>query len=90
MAGPHLEVSITPEDRDWVRGLVAANPRLRRDHQAKDWIGKPLGVHLGLDPTNKVDRFRLKNLIQKLIDNSTLRVVEHFDKEGKRRPYFAT
>jgi hypothetical protein len=56
--------------------LVTANSMLAEDAQAKDWIGHPVAAHLNLDPGNKVDRGRLKRLIQKLVGRGTLRVVE--------------
>jgi len=40
---------------------VRANSTLQEDYRAKNWIGKPLGAYLGLDPDNKADRFRLQN-----------------------------
>jgi hypothetical protein len=73
---PNLDVVIGDEDRQWIVDLVTANSMLAEDAQAKDWIGKPLGAYLDLDPDNKVDRGRLKRLIKKLVDRGTLRVVE--------------
>ena len=62
--------------RRWIVELVTANSMLAEDAQAKDWIGHPVAAHLNLDPGNKVDRGRLKRLIQKLVGRGTLRVVE--------------
>ena len=84
---PSLEVPITPDDRQWVRELVTANSFLREDQRSKDWVGKPLGTHFELDPDNKVDRFRIKKLIKRLLDEGTLKEIERIDGEGHRRKY---
>jgi hypothetical protein len=84
---PSLEVSITPDDRQWARELVTANSFLREDQRSKDWVGKPLGTHFGLDPDNKVDRFRIKKLIKRLLDEGALKEIERIDGEGHRRKY---
>jgi hypothetical protein len=73
---PSLDVEISDEDRRWIVELVTANSMLAEDAQARDWIGHPVAAHLSLDPGNKVDRGRLKRLIQKLVSRGTLRVVE--------------
>jgi len=82
---PSLEVPITDADRRWIVELVKANSMLQEDYRAKNWIGKPLGAHLGLDPDNKVDRFRLQNVVKKLIGEGALRTVEHRDEKGRKR-----
>jgi len=84
---PSLDVPITDADRRWSIDLVRANSMLQEDYRARNWIGRPLGVHLGLDPDNKVDRFRLKNIVKKLIEGGALRTVERPDEKGKKRHY---
>jgi hypothetical protein len=83
-------VPITDTLRQWVKTLVTANPMLRETSRAKNWIGKPLGVQLGLNPENKVDRARIKRIVQKLIEEGTLRIVERPDERGRpERNFFA-
>jgi hypothetical protein len=43
---------------------LRANSTLQEDYRAKNWIGKPLGAHLGLDSDNKADRFRLQTRVR--------------------------
>src|SRR5262249_19177670 len=87
---PSLEVPITPADRQWVRDLVTASSFLREDAHSKDWVGKPLGVHFGLDPDNKVDRFRIKKLLKRLLDEGTMRTIERIDGGRHKRKYMTT
>jgi AAA domain len=86
---PNLDVSITDDDRRWVVDLVTANPMLQEDYRAKNWIGRLLGPRLGLDPDNKVDRFRISGVVKKMIEGGTLKLVERPDQKGKKRWYLA-
>jgi hypothetical protein len=85
---PDLDVPITDELRQWVRALVTANPLLRQDAQAKNWVGKPLGAQLGLNPENKIDRAKIKRVVAKLVEEGTLRVVERLDEKGRQQRNF--
>jgi hypothetical protein len=85
---PDLDVPITNELRQWVRTLVTANPLLRQDAQAKNWVGKPLGAQLGLSPENKIDRAKIKRVVAKLVEEGTLRVVERLDEKGRQQRNF--
>jgi hypothetical protein len=85
---PELDVPINNDLRQWVRTLVTANPLLRQDAQAKNWVGKPLGAQLGLSPENRIDRARVKRVVAKLIEEGTLRVVERLDEKGRQQRNF--
>jgi hypothetical protein len=86
---PDLNIVVTDEDRAFVRTLVAANPNLREDHQAKDWVGRLLAVHLNLNVDDKVDKARVKRVIQRMVDEGTLKVVKRADEKGRGKGYMA-
>src|SRR5262249_41756468 len=84
---PSLEVSITPDDRQWARELVTANSFLREDQRSKDWVGKPVGTHFGLDQENKGDGFGIKKFNKRFLDEGALKEIERIDGEGHGRKY---
>jgi AAA domain len=61
---------------------------LRADIIGANWIGKPLGAQLALNPENKVDRARIKRVVAKLVEEGTLRVVERLDEKGRQQRNF--
>ena len=60
-----------------------ANTNLREHEQSKDWIGKPLAVHMNLNPSDKLDRARLKTVIRQLIAERVLQTERRGTESGR-------
>ena len=80
---PDLSIALTDDIRSFARNLVLANTNLRENEQSKDWIGKPLATHMNLDPSDKLDRTRLKTVIRQLIAERVLQTERRGTEKGR-------
>ena len=51
--------------------------------------GRFLAVHLNLNVDDKVDKARVKRVIQRMVDEGTLKVVKRADERGRGKGYMA-
>jgi hypothetical protein len=63
---------------------VRQRKQWRKHAQSEEWVGVPVANALGLDPTCKVDRKRLKATIELWLSEGTL--IEKEGRDAKRRP----
>lgn len=59
---------------------------LRENVQANDWVGYVIGPLLGLNPQDKADKARIKQLVKTWIATGALRVERLPDGKGNERP----
>jgi RecA-family ATPase len=81
---------VAATDVDWVRNLVRTNPNLGRHSLSKSWIGIELAKHLGLDPSSKAHRAKLKKILKTWFDNGVLAETEREDPETRHKRKFVT
>lgn len=67
--------------------VMQADPRPRKDIQARDWVGNIIGNILGVDVADKGQRARVNAIVKKWIENDVLAVERVFDPaKGTERP----
>jgi hypothetical protein len=80
---PDLSITLTDDIRSFARNLVLANANLMESEHGANWIGKPLAVHMNLDPRDKLDRARLKTVIRQLIAERVLKTERRGNAKGR-------
>lgn len=66
---------------------VAEGGPWRKDAQCKDWVGVPIAIALGLDPTDKGARGKVNRLLPIWIRNKAFKVEYRPDQNHKPRPF---
>lgn len=81
---PMADVSV--KDLRAAQTAVSAG-RWRESHQAADWVGKPIGQALGLDPTDPKDKRRILSMLKTWKTNGMFVVVEGKDAKHNIRSF---
>lgn len=82
---PHEIVQGT--EKDHALELVAAG-EWRQDIRTRDaWVGNPIGIALGLDPTDATDQYRIKAVIKTWIAEGSLKVELRPDAKSRQRSF---
>lgn len=66
---------------------AVSNGRWRENIQAKDWAGIPIAQVLGLDPTNKAHKAKVRSMLQIWIANGMFVVVQGQDEKRNPRSF---
>ena len=84
---PDPLAGVTTADLRAVQTEVRATGPWRENVQANDWVGKPIARVLGLDPTDKAHREKVKRLLKIWIENGMFAVVSGTNDKGRPTPF---
>ncbi len=85
-AWPDPMADVTVAHLRKAQAAVAAG-RWRENHQAKDWVGKPIGIAMGLDITNKVEKAKVIRALKTWIATGMFVLVEGEDEKRNKRTF---
>jgi hypothetical protein len=79
-------IEVSPEQIDAIRAELVGHVG-REDMQSADWAGRVVFDVLGLDPTDKAEKARVKHLLKRLIETGRLSVQSGYDRQRKARKF---
>jgi AAA domain len=83
---PNAFEGVTVTDLRKAQAAVAAG-RWRESSQAKDWVGYPIAIAMGLDATSKAHRTKITAMLKMWMANGMFIVVEGLDAKRERRNF---
>lgn len=84
---PKQDDEISDDERRVIIDAVRGRP-WRTHHLSPEWVGRPIGGALGLDPDNADDKRRIKAFITKLVKDRVLAPAKAFGKDRKEYDHY--